>query len=148
MNTYLRTAQEADIDLLFEWVNEPLVRQNSFSTKEISYGEHKKWFKDLLEDSKRRQYIYMCGEEAIGQIRMDLDKEAARISYSVRQDKRGMGFGTRLLREACVKAKQDFPGIRTFIGEVKPENVASQKAFLGAGFQGKKYTYEASADKF
>lgn len=148
MNTYLRTAAEEDVDLLFEWANDPLVRQNSFITKEIAYEEHKRWFQNLQKDPKRRQYIYMQEEEAIGQARVELDKETARISYSVRRDKRKMGFGTLLLREVCVKAKQDFPEIRTFAGEVKPDNFASQKAFLSAGFQEKKYTFEVSADKF
>ena len=59
MKTYLRTAEETDMMLLFEWANELSVRQNSFSTEEISYEEHKNWFQELQRDPQRRQYIYM-----------------------------------------------------------------------------------------
>jgi len=41
---YLRKAERRDADLLFQWVNEDLVRQNSFSTKEILYSEHIRWY--------------------------------------------------------------------------------------------------------
>lgn len=147
MNNYLRTATKADMDLLFEWANDPQVRKKSFSTQKISYEEHKKWFEDLLKDKKRKQYIYMVDGKAIGQARVGLDKGTAEISYSICAAKRGLGFGRSLLRMVCLQAKQDFPEILKFIGEVKPENEVSQKAFLSAGFQAKKYTYEALAEK-
>lgn len=147
MNNYLRAATKADMDLLFEWANDPQVRKNSFSTKKISYEEHKKWFEDLLKDKKRKQYIYVVDGKEIGQARVELDKDTAKISYSICAAKRGLGFGGLLLRMVCLQAKQDFPEILKFIGEVKPENEVSQKVFLGAGFQAKKYTYEALAEK-
>ena len=39
-NIYLRVADASDMDLIFQWANEPLVRKNSFSTREITYKEH------------------------------------------------------------------------------------------------------------
>ena len=90
---YLRPAAEADIDLLFEWANEPLVRKNSFTAKEITYEEHKKWFRDLMEDDSCRQYIYISGEEAVGQARVKQKGNTGEISYSVCAKKRGMGYG-------------------------------------------------------
>ncbi len=148
MACYLRAAEREDMDLLFEWANEPLVRKHSFSDKEITYEEHKKWFQALLNDPNRRQYIYMKEEQPIGQVRMELDGETAKIGYSICAGMRGKGYGTLLLREACVCARRDFPDIRTFVGEVKPENRASKRAFFKAGFYEKKYTYEVSADQF
>jgi acetyltransferase-like isoleucine patch superfamily enzyme len=145
---YLRAASEADMEILFEWANEPLVRQNSFSVKEISYDEHKKWFTRLLKDPHQKQYMYIQDGEAIGQARICLDGAKAKISYSICADKRKMGYGKRILWEVCRLAKQDFPWVETFVGEVKPENTASQKAFLSAGFLEKSYTYEARANQW
>lgn len=145
-NGYLRPAVESDMDLLFEWANEPLVRKNSFTTKEIAYEEHKKWFYDLLKDDGCRQYIYVCNGEAVGQARVKQKGDTGEISYSVCAEKRGMGYGRRLLQMVCMRAKEDFPMIRALQGEVKPDNEASKKAFLNAGFSEKKCTYEIALD--
>lgn len=141
-NEYLRPAVESDRDLLFAWANEPLVRQNSFSTKEITYEEHKKWFADLMKDHSCRQYIYICGKEAIGQARVKQRGDEGEISYSICAQKRGMGYGNRLLRLVCMRAKEDFPMIRKLQGKVKPDNTASRKAFLRAGFLENNDTFE------
>lgn len=145
-NDYLRPAVESDMDLLFEWANEPSVRKNSFVTREITYEEHKKWFGDLLENDSCRQYIYICDEEAVGQARIRRKGNVGEISYSVCARKRGMGFGKRLLQRICVRAKEDFPMIQTLEGEVKPDNTPSRKAFLSAGFLEKKNVYERAVD--
>lgn len=141
-NEYLRPVVESDRDLLFAWANEPLVRQNSFSTKEITYEEHKKWFADLMKDNSCRQYIYICGKEAIGQARVKQRGDEGEISYSICAQKRGMGYGKRLLRLVCMRAKEDFPMIRKLQGKVKPDNTASRKAFLRAGFLENNDTFE------
>lgn len=52
-----------DCDLLFEWANYPMVRQNSFSTKAITYDEHVNWFKNIMERKDCVQYIYMEGDK-------------------------------------------------------------------------------------
>ena len=49
MQQYLRKATIEDMDLLFQWANDPVVRKNSFSTAEISYEEHTKWYHNLLK---------------------------------------------------------------------------------------------------
>lgn len=59
MEGYLRKATIADMDLLFEWANDPLVRQNSFTTEKITYEEHQRWFWKALERENFQQYIYM-----------------------------------------------------------------------------------------
>ena len=40
---YLRLAEMEDMDLLFTWANEEMVRKNSFSTRKITYEEHVIW---------------------------------------------------------------------------------------------------------
>lgn len=146
MKEYLRKATKADTELLFQWANEPLVRQNSFSQKEIAYEEHKKWFRRLLECQDRSQYIYIYEGEPIGQVRIKIEGDQAKISYSICKEKRGQGHGKMLLRLLCEQVKNDFPEVRTLVGEVKPENRASQETFKRAGFGEKYYMYELSLD--
>ena len=62
MQQYLRKATIEDMDLLFQWANDSVVRKNSFSTAEISYEEHMKWYHNLLKREDCMQYIYMDGD--------------------------------------------------------------------------------------
>ena len=50
MSVYLKEAGRKDLDLLFQWVNEPSVRKNSFSTNVVSYEEHIEWYNKILCD--------------------------------------------------------------------------------------------------
>ena len=134
MNGYLRQATEADMDLLFQWANDPIVRKSSFSTSEISYEEHKEWYQKLLHRTDCRQYIYMQKNEAIGQARITIVGETAEIGYSICAEKRHRGHGGSLLKLIKEQVAQDFPEIQRIIGKVKPENIASQQAFLNAGY--------------
>lgn len=139
---YLRTATIEDMDLLFEWANNPTVRQNSFQTAEIPYAEHQEWYRRLLKREDCRQYIYVCDDEVIGQIRVTVENDAAEIGYSVCEEKRGMGYGQEMLRLLPTCIKRDFPQVKRLTARVKPENTGSQKAFLKAGFKEIYYEYE------
>ena len=131
---YLRNVSENDIDLLFAWANDPLVRANSFSTEPIPYEDHKKGFSDLINDEDRRQYILMEDDEAAGQIRFNISGEEAEIGYSVSPEKRGCGYGQILLELAKTKLKEDRPEVTKLIGRVKKGNRASEACFEKCGF--------------
>lgn len=144
---YLRRAVEEDMDLLFEWANDAVVRRNSFTTDKITYEEHKRWFTNILSDSERHQYIYIYDNEPIGQVRITVDNEVAEIGYSICAGNRGMGHGELILELICEQVKCDFPQVQKLVGKVKPDNIASQKAFERAGFVEKYYAYEVSVNK-
>ena len=148
MDSYLRLAEKADMDLLFEWANDPSVRINSFSSEDILYEEHQKWFERLMKDQNCRQYIYMHQGMETGQIRLIACGESAEISYSICPKKRGQGHGNRILELICEQAKRDFPEIMKLEGKVKPENMASRKAFVKAGFWEEYVAYRVDIDKF
>ena len=142
VDSYLRRATKDDKELLFVWANEPLVRKNSFTTKIITKEEHEEWFQCLLESKDCCQYIYMCGDEAVGQIRIKINGNMAKISYSICKEKRGQGYSGDILRLIHRQVRLDFPSVKTLLGEVKTDNMASRKAFLTAGFKEKYLVYE------
>ena len=41
----VRVVKENDVDLIFNWSNDPLVRSQSFLSDPINFKEHEKWFK-------------------------------------------------------------------------------------------------------
>lgn len=139
MGEYLRRAVEGDMDLLFDWANDQEVRENSFSTGQIAYGEHRRWFLGLLQDASRKQYIYLADEIPIGQIRVTLQKDKAEISYSISREWRGQGHGKRMLELLRHQLLLDAPGVRTLVAKVKKGNPASERAFLDTGYH-KKYS--------
>ena len=148
MGGYLRVVTEEDMELLFEWANEQDVRKNSFSAKDISFEEHKKWFQKLLGDKNCRQYIYEYENEAIGQVRIRINGDTAEISYSICVGKRGFGHGKIMLQLLCEEVKNTLPTVRKLVGRVKPDNIASQTTFIEDGFEEVYSSYELMIDEY
>ena len=132
---YLRKACEEDMELLFEWANDPKVRQNAFHTEPIPYEEHQKWFCGLMKDENRVQYIFMEENKPVGQIRFTIEGDEAVIGYSIASDMRGKGYGRKLLSLAQEEFFASYPMVKKLIGQVKKENMASKKCFADSGFE-------------
>lgn len=135
MQINLREAEKNDCEQLFNWVNDNLVRESSFSNKKISWEEHKKWYFNHLKKNDSWIYIASSGNgNLIGQVRFDLIKEnSVEIDISLDSRFRGGGLGAELIK---VSVKQLFikEGIKNFLAKVKSSNIASSKSFLNAGF--------------
>ena len=138
---YLREAEKSDLDLLFTWANDPAVRQNSFTTDQIPYKVHRKWFDHMMSDAMVLQYILMDDEVPVGQIRLNIDNDSAEIGYSIAAEHRGKGYGHKVLQLITKVVKEHHPEIRTLIAKVKPENAASKKLFEGEGYEMKYLSY-------
>lgn len=143
---YLRKASEWDMDLLYQWANEKSVRENSFSTGNIAYEEHQRWYINFLKRNDAEQYIYIHDGDAIGQIRVVVKDERAEISYSICSQKRGIGHGKNMIQLIKKQISKDFPNVKFLTAKVKPENLASQKVFLDMGYAEKYRLYEVEID--
>lgn len=139
---YLREITESDVDLLFEWVNDPDVRKNSFQSDSISYEEHKLWFINMMKCDNVKQYIYVCDGHDVGQIRINIKDENAEIGYSIAKKYRRMGYGKCMVEALTNKIKSEFPEIKKIIAQVKPTNIASLKAFVDCGYTEKCKVFE------
>lgn len=128
-NLFLRAVETTDIDLLYEWANNGEVRKNAFHTDIISFDTHKKWFEELKQSEDQKQYILMLEDEPIGQIRLSIKGERAEIDYSIAEDKRGNGYGQRIIELLCEKVKTEYPTVKVLAAKIKPENVISIKCF-------------------
>ncbi|MBB6215732.1 spore coat polysaccharide biosynthesis protein SpsF [Anaerosolibacter carboniphilus] len=127
-------AQSKHCDLLFKWTNDIEVRNNSFRTDFVEYEEHKKWFYGKLNSGQCLLYICYHGEEAIGQVRIDLEEHIGVINYSVAKEYRGKGYGTNILKEVIEIIRSEKTNIKKLIGRVKHSNISSQKAFEKAAY--------------
>lgn len=127
---YLRQVTDKDMDMLFEWVNDELVRKNAFNQNKINYKEHENWFKKILKSNKSILYIYMMGNIPVGQIRIDMKCGNGIINYSISKKHRGKNLGFSIIKDMENQIKKDKLNISALIGEVRMDNTISQKIFL------------------
>lgn len=140
MKLMLREVTGKDIDLLFRWANDPETRQNAFHTEQIPYEAHRAWFVKMLADRNVLKYI-LCGcssntgeMQDIGQIRLSVEEGEALIDYSIDPEKRGQGFGTRMILMAEERLRESRTDVIYCKGQVKNKNIASAKAFEKCGY--------------
>lgn len=133
-NLYLRKAEISDIDLYYEWANDPVVRSNSFNTEHIPYEEHVNWYNKAMNSSDVAMFVLMKDQIPIGQIRINISDSAAEISYSISSEFRGNGYGGKIVSLLLDRIINEMPAIRIIRARVKPENTASVRVFLKEGF--------------
>lgn len=131
---YLRKVTQSDIELTFKWANDKEARNNSFSTKEITWIEHEEWFKNALNDPKMRHYILCCNGNDIGQIRIKIEsRNQGKISYNIDKACRGLGFG-KIILQLCENALLEEFEYFYLYADVKKSNIASQVIFKTLGY--------------
>ena len=131
----LRRATADDMLWYFELANDAAVRRNSFTQRRITLEEHRSWFGQKLGCVDVLMLVLEIDDQPIGQIRFDIDGDVALIGFGVASYARGKGFGAYLLRDGIQHLHQVYPAVRIARGLVRPENVASRRAFETSGFQ-------------
>ncbi|MBE6077757.1 GNAT family N-acetyltransferase [Clostridium sporogenes] len=134
-------ATEKECYLLFKWVNDDKVRQNAFNTNKIKYEEHSKWFYTKLKDPNVFIYIYFIEDNPVGQIRIECNEEIGIIDYSIDKFHRNKGYGKKMLQELENEAEFKRINLHKLIGQVKYNNIQSQKCFEDLGYLKKEKDY-------
>jgi UDP-2,4-diacetamido-2,4,6-trideoxy-beta-L-altropyranose hydrolase len=132
----IRSAEEGDCTLLWEWANDPVVRASSFSSATIPWDDHVAWFRGKLADRNCRILVALDASAVpAGQIRFDRrGASEADIDIIVSGRLRGLGYASRLIDVGANRAFTEW-GLVRLHAFVKPENIASAKAFERSGFK-------------
>jgi UDP-2,4-diacetamido-2,4,6-trideoxy-beta-L-altropyranose hydrolase len=130
----LEAAQMEDCDLLWEWANDPVVRAASFSPDPIRREEHVAWLTSKLADPNHILYLALVDTTVVGQIRYQLDGQDAVVSVSLVSEWRSRGYGSEVIWQASRQLLETMRANR-IVAYIKPENMASAKAFARAGFR-------------
>lgn len=131
---FLREARTSDVDLVFEWANDPEVRKQSFHSEPIAYSTHTAWFSSALQAKDMRMYIMVSEDRPIGQVRLNLKADGtAEVGYLIAPAYRGEGWGKRII-ELVERQARNITGVRQMVAWVKASNIASCKIFEKCGY--------------
>jgi UDP-2,4-diacetamido-2,4,6-trideoxy-beta-L-altropyranose hydrolase len=135
-NLRLRLAAEDDARLLFDWANDPAARAASFQGGAIGWEEHVAWLGRRLGDPNSLFWIAEAPDgEPAGVVRFDFDDEGvATISLNLAPARRGHRLASPFILAACQELRRTHP-TATVRALIKPENLASQRAFARSGFE-------------
>jgi RimJ/RimL family protein N-acetyltransferase len=120
----VRPVREGDRRLLFEWASDPETRAQSFTSAPIAWEEHLSWFRHRVDADDVLMLIGELEGEPVGHVRF----EHGEVSVVVAPGHRGRGLASALI--AAGTAAYGGPAV----ARVKPENVASRRAFERAGY--------------
>lgn len=138
---HFRFATEEDVDLYYEWANDPAVRSNSYSSSAVIYENHVKWFREKLNNPDYFFYLFLnLSDVPVGQVRIVKGPETI-IGISIDPAFRGKSLGVEMLRMAC----EDFLNKHKkeeIIAYIKKENTASYFTFKKAGFSDEEVVME------
>ena len=145
----LRDSTKNDEKLILDWANDKEVRKNSFIQKNINKGEHRKWFKNMLEDSNFTQYIMIdLKNRPIGQVRFEVKGKFAFIDISIDSIFRGKGLSAVLLGKSFAKYFLENKTEYSIIAEVKENNLSSIALFSSFNYKFKEYNSKNKTFKF
>jgi len=129
-----RKANEFDELLTFNWVNDDLVRKNSYKSDIIKLEDHINWFKKAIKDKNLEFLIFFVDNNPIGQIRISrINENESLIGILVDINYRGKGYSTSMLKISSDYYLKLNCGCK-ILAYIKNENITSQKSFLNAGY--------------
>lgn len=125
-----------DCEGVFAVASDPEVRRFFFSTGEVQWTDHVRWFTNRLARGDAPFYaIREPDGNVAGYIRFEREKGRCVLSIALRRTARGKGIGSRLLREAAARFFAEDPEMPSLTAEVRADNTASVRAFEKAGFE-------------
>ncbi len=119
---------------IWGWANDPATRQASLQSDPITWEQHLAWLAAKLANPQTRYYLALDQDQPIGEIRFDLDGQKAVVSLTLAPAQRGQGRAATLINLGVERLMAETATEEVY-AFVKPDNIASAKAFLKAGFQ-------------
>ena len=90
-----------DMNIFFNWINDPLVRSLSFDSEKVVLKVHEKWFVNKINDTNCIMLLFFNANNPIGQIRIEKENlNQATISISISSENRGKGYAADMLKKA------------------------------------------------
>jgi len=133
----VRKAKYEDVEIYFDWVNDPFVRSNAINVSPINHEDHMNWFQNKINQPNSVLYIFEENQSPIGQVRFDKENDTLIIDYSINKAYRGKNLGKVIMRMAIEKIYTEklINKIEFLIARVKESNIASIRVFESLNFE-------------
>ncbi len=125
----LVTVKKEDVEKIFKWRNEPVVRKYSRDSSEINFDDHKKWFDRVLQSDKKILLKGIISNNEIGVLRFDFMGDEVEISIYLRKEMIGKGYAVAFIKAGENWLYINHPNIKSIVAEILPENKASINLF-------------------
>ena len=125
---------EDDMKLIFDWSNDEEVRKNSFSSEKIKFEDHKNWFQKKINEADYYILFFLVDGKETGLVRLAVSDNVGTISYQISREYRGKGLG-KLMLELLESYVLENNIASNLYGEVKEENISSQRIFERLGYK-------------
>jgi UDP-4-amino-4,6-dideoxy-N-acetyl-beta-L-altrosamine N-acetyltransferase len=137
----LRDVENADVDRLFQWRNEPEVDHWMYSVPP-TLDQHRGWFSAFMEDPDRKGWIILRDGKPCGSLTLEGMTGAQRRAkwgcYFGDAEARGRGAGRAAQALGLDQAFGDY-GLQKVWSEIRAENETALKAQTWAGFRREGY---------
>ena len=144
----VRKALESDLQLFFDWRNDPLVVAASFTPGKIEMRDHRPWFLQRLSSDDCNLYVVESDAIPAGQVRFDIDGPSATINYSLDSAFRGRGLARGVVSKAIAAFCAEHGEITTLVAFVKTDNVASCKVFERLNFEADGFDSKMQSNRY
>lgn len=135
MNLILRPVREDDSRDVWRWRNHPEALKNFFNNEPVPWRKHKRWFYSKTKDKNTKIYITNLNDDKVGVIRFEIEKSCIKVNIVLNPDFFGRGLGSKIIRYGTEKVLKETGTTKALIAEIKKDNIASQKAFMKAGYR-------------
>ena len=131
-----RRADENDSVDIFDWRNDEITREMSYTAHSLGWEEHSEWFAASLSSNSRLLVICEVTDPStkVAVVRFDIGNNEALISINLPPNARGKGFAKNCLKAAITFFQRLFPYVLLINAEIKTINTASKRTFEGIGF--------------
>ena len=131
-NTTLRVANKNDVELIFNWANDSLVRKNSYDSNRIKLEDHKKWFFKKIKDRSILFLIALVNNKPAGLVRFAIGEEYSVVGVLVSKAYRGQKLASEFLKESSRNYFETYS--QPILAYIKDINKASIKSFENAEY--------------
>jgi len=129
----VRVVKENDVNLIFNWSIDPLVRSQSFSSDLINFEEHEIWFKKKIINPNSLLLINEYDGNKIGLVRFEIENNKCTVGVLLDKNFRGKGLSSLMLIKSSNYYFSRFK--LPIYANIKVSNIPSIRAFEKAGYK-------------
>ena len=132
----VRKVDSKDTKNIFNWRNDPLIRNMSRNKKVIKLSDHTAWINKIISSKQDAFLIIEKNKEPLGVVRYEMNElNTAEISIYLIPKKIGTGLGKSVLLKADDWLKSNFPAIKRINANVLSNNSKSFHLFESANYK-------------